>query len=641
MASTVQVVLSGWACMLDIPLVANPQLTDEFYVQARRMINVAVKGCLDSDTIRAFMQAFQYAVPQDLAKIQQIERSNKTTLDGSRPMQGVYMNGYIFDDIIDRIQKEERGEPIDVDNNESPGDGGSSGPGKGPPWGNPPGSKGFQAAPEEDRSEFRTRSAGPQERSAATWRGSTDPSEGPSGGRGPRLPASWETILNTGLRRHNERYQQWRLSSRLEDEDLTRIRRPDRFDDDSVVHAIACLWEGLRHAGVTFGFGTANSFRFNRTPESMELEHTGVHVQRPLIMPLLFHTADDPEDNNDGLPSGKGKGKGNGNGKGRDVRPTFRKAMDLGHFVLVTAERNDRGQVQIIVRNSSLRHIGRAQSARTARDFVTYSGWMGVDGDGNQLPANPDFAPVAHPQVPAQRCGNTCGLHVVLNAWTYMLGIPIRTEREIMRDHTHFRFHGMALEIINLALAGFMDSSTIQALLIVWGYAVHQNVNNRTVHVRRANAARMDTMTLGTLVYEQRIMDRSQASGLATTEAHISQLIHMGFPRERVIQQLTLTGGNVDSATKQLTDQGTNTRTAPAVSYVLRDEDIQVLMTVGDFSRENVIRELPRARGDRNEAMVCLFDQMETVIPPTNSGDESPPPQSGTRAEPPGTEIDR
>ena len=658
-ASGIHVVLNAWAYMLRIPLAQNPRLNNDFYVEARKVISLALKGCLDSGTIRAFMQAYEYAAYEDLTAVRHSEEKGQTTPDGLRYMQSVYMNEYIFDEIMDRMQREERGKAAYYDDGASPQGGERpSGRGENPRGGDssapvidPP--RGDSSAPTRNPM---INPQPPGEGLLPPGRDSSDPGQGSSGSRKDSpSPQSWETILKDGLQRHCEYYKGQTVEFQ---KNCARIDSSVDMEDQPVVLAIASLWEGLRRAGIVFSFATADTFRGNRSADTVMFGNTAVFVSRPLIMPLLMNWADvktpspPPKSTQDGwgkvnskYEDTRGKNMTKSKGKGKAAVRNTHHLGGVGHFVLAVAERFDNNQIQIIVMDSSPGHVGNDHVLKAARGLVTYSGWMGIDGHGNQLSVTPNFAAEDYRKVPTQHLGNTCGLYVILNAWAYMLGIPLRKDRLRSHNYPHVRFHQTGLGIINLALAGFMDSSTIQAFLLVWGYAMEQDVNDPSVHVERADAVRMDQQTLQNLVIEQRFLERVSAGASPPTEGQIITLTDLGFSRDNVIEQLIRAGGCVDAAADRLyqlqnsTSTETRAKSGPGVSFSAPEGHIEHSTASENFPRDSVIKELVKSRENRSDALNGLCDQRKTASPPTTANN---PPllEQGNETSPPGTGLD-
>ncbi|CAF9922173.1 hypothetical protein IMSHALPRED_005603 [Imshaugia aleurites] len=89
---------------------------------------------------------------------------------------------------------------------------------------------------------------------------------------------------------------------------------------------------------------------------------------------------------------------------------------------------------------------------------------------------------------------NACGFFVILNAWAVMLEIPIfRGEGRRKGCGHHNTFIKTGLKIVNLALAGFMDSRTIQAFMNSFGLSEEQDPNAAEDPARPCvDAVRMD-----------------------------------------------------------------------------------------------------------------------------------------------------
>ncbi|TKA62033.1 hypothetical protein B0A49_10970 [Cryomyces minteri] len=92
-------------------------------------------------------------------------------------------------------------------------------------------------------------------------------------------------------------------------------------------------------------------------------------------------------------------------------------------------------------------------------DRIINSGWFEVFGDS----ADPVFQQT-RVQIPAaeQTNGWACGLHTILNAWAHALGLRINPGVQLGKD-----FYPEAVEVVNLALAGRMDSQTILNFMLL------------------------------------------------------------------------------------------------------------------------------------------------------------------------------
>ena len=168
------------------------------------------------------------------------------------------------------------------------------------------------------------------------------------------------------------------------------------------------------------------------------------------------------------------KGRSSGNG-------CFLKEQPLGHLVLAVAKRSSSGSkdIRIVVRDSLVGHVNKDVVRLKASTIAKGSSWIGHNDEGNPASQNPEhpfsysFVDRIVPQQP--KASNSCGLSTILNAWAVMLGIPTHQEvkRRSGRSSKDYLIDG--LEIVNLALSGFMDSRTIQAWMNVYGFSKRQN----------------------------------------------------------------------------------------------------------------------------------------------------------------------
>lgn len=153
------------------------------------------------------------------------------------------------------------------------------------------------------------------------------------------------------------------------------------------------------------------------------------------------------------------------------------RAGQIGHYVLAVAQVTDRGPIKIKLMDSSPGIIAKQHIHAAIAGVVMYSGWLGKNGT-NPLMVWPTIE-VTDIFVPKQEISNSCGLHVVLNAWAEMLNISINDQRYRVnafedRDaetKESADFLRQTIEIINLALLGHMDTETILAFMISYGYA--------------------------------------------------------------------------------------------------------------------------------------------------------------------------
>ena len=100
------------------------------------------------------------------------------------------------------------------------------------------------------------------------------------------------------------------------------------------------------------------------------------------------------------------------------------------------------------------------------RQLLEYGGWTGHefgDPENDALFAN---RIVAGEGVADQRAGWNCGFHTVLNAWAHALNLQTVAAGVRLGG----RFNALSVEMVNLAMQGFMDSATIEAFFLCYGY---------------------------------------------------------------------------------------------------------------------------------------------------------------------------
>lgn len=105
-----------------------------------------------------------------------------------------------------------------------------------------------------------------------------------------------------------------------------------------------------------------------------------------------------------------------------------------------------------------------------ARAQVIRAGWDGTPGDTNVITG----------VAVDQRCGRqtahwTCGIHTILNAWAHALGLALpatdaRGQPAVIASGRGADFVNRAVDIIRLAVQGYMDSDTIHAFFECFGF---------------------------------------------------------------------------------------------------------------------------------------------------------------------------
>ena len=267
--------------------------------------------------------------------------------------------------------------------------------------------------------------------------------------------------------------------------------------DDDVAMAIAAVWHGLILEDCRFAFGDTQLFQFAQ--QHRMYGYSAVCEFQPFVMPLVLNEAtwqltpefedNIEEDPDPSLPFPafqRGEERANwenietanraeARDPGNKDKPVSSLAEQLaqrgnftggiGHFLLATAETCLDGRVQITIRDSLPLGVEcRPRIRRAARNVVRFSGWLGDEW--------PQFAPEVWQPVTRQSWGNTCAYHTILNAWAYMLKLPLAI-RERPLPHG---FYSHAKRLFWCAVRGQLDGETISAFLQVSQYVQSPNL---------------------------------------------------------------------------------------------------------------------------------------------------------------------
>lgn len=105
-----------------------------------------------------------------------------------------------------------------------------------------------------------------------------------------------------------------------------------------------------------------------------------------------------------------------------------------------------------------------------AKNIVRNSGWW-----KSQTPESWKKTAWTKTWAPSREQGSgfICGVHVILNAWAYMLGITLTDHKVHLGRH----FYERALEVINLAMEGRMNSLTLRTFLQDFKYCQFQTID--------------------------------------------------------------------------------------------------------------------------------------------------------------------
>lgn len=550
------VLLDAWAYMLNITVNPNKKIRRSFYQPALEIINLALRGLMDATTIRAFLQVNAYAAPQDFLQVQQQEASTRPY--EARQMRNLprtaRINGDIFNGDIAGIafleakqaSAEEAQEPPNQEsksqtppkspNSKGPTDKtpqpqGSKSPKNKTPKGKSPNSHNpakdhtspRDRSPPKDRPSAKHGSSPKSPRTPKARSPSQDPSSStipPHGKKtspkartsprqgtntslqktsSPPVQYTWEQILENGLRQQRTAAKN---SNKTATYSLSTVAS-NALDDLDVGYAIASVWAGLRNSKSYLGFGSPTTFMLYRNdPEGLHVGDTAVGGPNDLIMPLAFHHVGAVERELRDLSKSAAQGKTVKLSPGSTIG-------GIGHFILAVARRQGRASsdtVALYILDSAPGFVSQFDLAATAQNIVRHSGWMGVNFSGVPLKVTPNFTAPSTQNVPRQKGTNNCGFHVILNAWAIMLGIRIVSSETRMESTwrggptSDAEFYRLGKEIMNLAIRGFMDSTTIQAFMMVFGYARYRPPGVARNAATLMNSVEMDGEILQTIL---------------------------------------------------------------------------------------------------------------------------------------------
>ncbi|KAI4253665.1 MAG: hypothetical protein LQ352_003553 [Teloschistes flavicans] len=330
----------------------------------------------------------------------------------------------------------------------------------------------------------------------------------------------WGKILKAGLKTSSTRQsrahgEQPSVHGIDVSDDWQTIRATRDLADSHVFLATASVWRGLRNDGWGFAFGgNSQQQQIRMYPTSTEFFDTcrsaGVKavVGGPddLILPLVYNAdhesppssateAQFPQGAHEEPPqpaeteTAKGKEKEPGKERKKSAPRNL-----VGHTLFAAAHRRADGTIETRVMDSA---SGSAikDPHDTVQKLVKRSGWLAHDADGYPEipPMTLRFERVDVP-VPRQGMGqNSCGIHTILNAWRYMMGLPavnqtVRLHQPDVRSRDYRvldeAFINDALELINLAIAGHVDLGTIQAFMNYHGFCQLQDLDQRDLSTR-------------------------------------------------------------------------------------------------------------------------------------------------------------
>lgn len=339
--------------------------------------------------------------------------------------------------------------------------------------------------------------------------------------RDDTLPTiTWESIMNDGLEESRRSYRE----SLTHDNGRTWLQITDAafLTIDEVWVAIGSFWEGLRsgtprtsldaYAGMDV-FYPPNVYDY-----PSEAKSTAGWGKR-FFMPIIFAADKDTTLHASKAPSHKFSATKDIKGKGKAVpveeneRGEEEERDEVGHLLLAVAQIvGEPDEIQLHIYDSSEKEaaIRHAHISQRARALIKKANWPSPNIETALKYRRDIFNKVPQQQVKT----NTCGLYTILNAWALMLGIPVQHQHLWRPERgAHEQFVRVGLEIVNLALAGFMNSRTVQAFMNVHGYSQKQSPINIAERVIPVDAAAMQQTRLERKLQSQRHVDLGISDG--------------------------------------------------------------------------------------------------------------------------------
>ena len=524
-------VLNAWAYMLGIPLASKRDraLGISSYREVRKMIILALRGQLDSLTIRAWMQYSKYAKDEPLSRLQQIH-SQKPDLPN---MQTVALNEDAFNEIVNemytREQVEKQSRRKDCSAIPVTPDGATNRmthkSGHFPKIDTrvlvPPSSQ-DPVASSSSAHNTRPKATGPASRFSLAQ-------------ASIRPPKTWQERFNQGVAINIHLKAESPRTTQDARKNATIIRSSSNMADYDVVLGIAPIWEGLKRLGradVDFTYAGMDIF----SPGGGQRIVGAVGTWSRFIMPLMLCPGDAEELENQ--------------------RKGEQETEDVGHLVLCVAELvNDQPMtVQLEVFDSKPNTVDLQVILSEAKRIIDISGWLGK----NVHPTQVIYRSGILRPTPEQVGINTCGLHVILNAWAYMLGIPIhpgllrrgRTEEDL-DETTDNTFLSQGLGIVNLALQGFMESATIQAFFNTHGYSVEQRFGDPARAVIPVTAVGMNQEKLLRTLQARQVRDKLASARNEDKKFPIEDTAYLtgeGLSEDQAWRALVVADGNREEA---------------------------------------------------------------------------------------------
>ena len=459
-------VLNAWAYMLDVQFqekssfkVKDDDDDPSFYDTVESMIEYALQGRLDGATISQFMLESYYTSDTNETSKPLLEQriTDGATKKSILGFKSINMSQDVFQGVMHELRRHPQSRKISSANKKR----------------STPAVRSSELDMEVPKRKSR-KSRIDEERRAkiialiSKLYNKGDPYQGRSNSP-PNSPARHPEILHTEkdwrnlLLKNLETYEALMAKMSATERAKLMTVKHNYYVDQQVVLAIAAVWKPIFNTRRMVAFGTDATFSDSRSLDVADALQQWVAGRRPipLILPLRGH------------------------GENFTLSTNIR---SVGHWALAIAKPpagkgKETEVVDVHLLNSTETTNVQEHIFAAAENVTRHTGWLGMNQDGlSALPYHGSFVRKTQ-KVPYQKANWSCGLHVVISAWAIILKIPIMSQTQWRGgDKAYQDFCQFGTRVINCALAGFMDTRTIQAFLNTSGFARPQDINDNRVY---------------------------------------------------------------------------------------------------------------------------------------------------------------
>lgn len=373
---------------------------------------------------------------------------------------------------------------------------------------------------------------------------------------------AWRRIWQEGVNTHTAAYS--------EDANVhspTFLKSSSDLHGETIIVAIASVWATAdKRLGRRFAIHDYNHYSVVRSDMLDALGYrnripAAVYGPNDLLVPLVFVSdyMSPPNSAKQHQTLNSTSEEMQEMGTNKDEKDANEHISKDGHILFAVAEKKENNRVNAKIMDSCPGFISKERSLAAVKKTAKRIGWLGMDKAGQAIELDYEIELIERSivDVPFQEGINTCGIYAILNAWMVMLRLPALNKQQRVEHEEPMlgnEFVDSALEIINLAMAGYMDLQTIQAFFNYSGYCQLQDPNDAQVRFQRGHLThRMNDKRLTEL------LEGARAIGQAESEHEVD---HRRFPqvlidlvKERTkcshseaMRLLEFTEGSVDNA---------------------------------------------------------------------------------------------